>query len=71
VLRLVTASIGVAALRVSGYGLQGLATNNPAFDVLFYVIPALGTLIALAVLSDFDFSGVLGLFSQRRAEKPA
>jgi lipopolysaccharide export system permease protein len=71
VLRLVTASIGVAALRVSGYGLQGLATNHPELDVLFYVIPALGTLIALAVLSDFDFSSVLGSLSQRRAEKPA
>lgn len=71
VLRLVTASVGVAALRVAGYGLQGLASNHPALDILFYVIPVLGAGIALAILSDFDFSSLLGSVSRHRLETPA
>jgi lipopolysaccharide export system permease protein len=69
VLRLVTASVGVAALRVTGYGLQGLATNHPELDVLFYVIPLLGGAIALAVLSDFDFTKLLNPFYRHGMER--
>ncbi len=71
VLRLVAATVGVTALRVAGYGLQGLASTRPALDILFYVIPVLGALIGLGVLSDIDFSSFLGSFFRPRVEKPA
>jgi lipopolysaccharide export system permease protein len=39
VLRLVSASIGVAALRIGGYAIQGLASSHPIFVALFYLVP--------------------------------
>jgi len=71
VLRLVAASVGVTALRVAGYRIQGLARTRPALDILFYVIPVLGAMIGLGVLSDIDFSSFLGSFFRPRVEKPA
>ena len=71
VLRLVSASVGVAALRVAGYGLQGLATNQPALDIMFYLIPLFGAGIALAVLSDFKFSDAFASLVRHHAETPA
>lgn len=55
VLRLIAASVAVAALRVAGYGIQGLASSVPALAILFYLIPLAGAAIAVAVLSDFEF----------------
>ena len=54
--RLVLASVAVAVLRVAGYGLQGLASRHPFLNILFYVIPTAGALVALAVLFDLKFS---------------
>jgi|SRR5580704_7109508 lipopolysaccharide export system permease protein len=60
VLRLVSASIAVAALRIAGYAIQGLASSHPILVALFYIVPALGGFVALAILSDYN---VLKLFS--------
>ncbi len=59
VLRLVSASIAVAALRLGGYAIQGLAVRQPVLIVFFYLIPILGGLVALAVLAEVDFTRFL------------
>ncbi|HEY3778928.1 MAG TPA: LptF/LptG family permease [Rhizomicrobium sp.] len=61
-MRLVIASFGAAALRIAGYGIQGIAVRQPAFCVLFYLIPLLAGAVALAEIAGFDimrFSGRL------------
>jgi lipopolysaccharide export system permease protein len=60
VLRLVIASIAVAALRLGGYAVQGLAVRQPTLVVLFYLIPIVGAVVALAVLSEIDLRKFLG-----------
>lgn len=52
-LRLTGATVLAVALRVAGYGVQGLATSNPVFCILFYVIPLAGA--ALALLAYFEW----------------
>jgi len=59
VLRLVIASVAVAALRVAGYGLQGLASTHPELNIFFYLIPLLGGVVALAILFEADASDLL------------
>jgi lipopolysaccharide export system permease protein len=49
-LRMTIASGAAAAIRIAGYGVQGLAVSSPALCVLFYLIPLLGAGAALAVL---------------------
>jgi len=41
-MRISIAIAAVVAVRIAGYGVQGLAVSNPAFCVLFYLIPLLG-----------------------------
>jgi hypothetical protein len=53
-LRLSGASIGAAALRIGGYGIQGIATRNPAFCVMFYLIPLAAGAVAVADIAGFD-----------------
>jgi len=65
-LRLTMASLAAAILRIAGYGIYGLAVAKPWAVVLFYAIPILGSLIALAGLAGAD---PLALF--RRAALPA
>lgn len=48
-LRLTVASAAAAGLRIAGYGVQGLAAGNNIYCILFYVIPLVGSLIAIAV----------------------
>lgn len=50
-LRMTIASIAAAALRIAGYGVQGVASNHPELCVLFYVVPFSGSLAALLVLA--------------------
>ena len=50
-LRLVLAALGGAIIRIAGYGVQGLAVSTPSLVFLFYLIPLLGTAIALMVLA--------------------
>jgi lipopolysaccharide export system permease protein len=47
-LRLILASLAAAGLRIAGYGVQGLASGNNAYCFLFYVIPLLGAVGAIA-----------------------
>ena len=49
-IRLTTASLAAAGLRMAGYGMTGLASGHPALFALFYLIPLAGTGIALLVL---------------------
>src|ERR1700744_5911328 len=49
-LRLTLAIVAVAAVRIAGYGIQGVAVRDPALNVLFYLIPLLGAALALANL---------------------
>ena len=42
------AALGAAALRIAGYGVQGIAARNPIFCVLFYLIPLAAGAAALA-----------------------
>jgi lipopolysaccharide export system permease protein len=53
-LRITTAVIAAALLRIAGYGVQGLATHHPTFCVLFYLIPVIGAVGATAMLMGFD-----------------
>jgi hypothetical protein len=55
----VIASVAVAALRVAGYGLQGLASTRPELIIFFYLIPLLGGAVALAILFEADVSDFL------------
>jgi lipopolysaccharide export system permease protein len=50
-LRLALAALAAAVVRIAGYGVQGLAVGAPSLLFLFYVIPLLGAVIALAVLT--------------------
>lgn len=67
-LRLVSASVAVAALRVAGYGLQGIATNYPTLNVFFYVIPVVGAVVAILVFSDFDLATIRSRFNLTAVE---
>jgi lipopolysaccharide export system permease protein len=53
-LRLSAAALGAAALRIGGYGIQGIAARNPVFCVLFYLIPFAAGALALADITGFD-----------------
>jgi hypothetical protein len=44
-----------AALRLVGYGAQGLAARKPEFVVILYVLPLAASVIAAAVLSGVPF----------------
>ncbi len=50
-LRMTIASAVVTAIRIVGYGVQGLAVGNAVLCVLFYAIPVLGAGAAAVVLA--------------------
>ncbi len=52
--RLVTASLAAILLRITGYGLTGPASSHPALFPLFYIVPLVGTALALAVLMGYS-----------------
>jgi len=52
-LRMSAAAAAAALLRIAGYGVQGLASGNNAFWPLFYAIPLLGAVLALAIYADW------------------
>jgi lipopolysaccharide export system permease protein len=64
-LRVTTAAMAAAGLRIAGYGIQGLATHHPTLSMLFYFIPFFGTAVAIALMMGFD---VRQMF---RAQRPA
>lgn len=51
--RLTIASLAAAGLRITGYGIMGMATRHPQLVVLFYMLPAIGALGAIAVLAGY------------------
>ena len=51
--RLTLASLAAVVLRIAGYGVSGPAASHPAFIALFYAIPLLGALAALAVMMGY------------------
>ncbi|MGH6889640.1 MAG: LptF/LptG family permease [Rhizomicrobium sp.] len=55
-MRMVTVSVAAAALRIAGYGIQGLAVRHPIFCALFYLIPILAGAVALAEIAGFRFA---------------
>jgi lipopolysaccharide export system permease protein len=57
--RLSGAALAAASLRIAGYGVTGPAASHPALFVLFYVIPLLGAVIALAVLMGYSPASLL------------
>jgi len=64
------AALAAAAVRIAGYGVAGPASSHPALIVLFYIIPILGTGLALAVLMGYSPAAILA--RRRRAiEAPA
>ena len=50
-LRMTIAAGAATGLRIAGYGVAGLAASSPTLCILFYLIPLLGALAALAVLA--------------------
>jgi lipopolysaccharide export system permease protein len=55
-LRLTSAALIGAALRLVGYGAQGLAAHNPEVNVLLYFLPLAGMAGAAAVLGDMSLT---------------
>ncbi len=53
-MRLGGAALAAAALRIAGYGVVGPASSHPPLFALFYVLPLLGTGLALAVLMGYS-----------------
>jgi lipopolysaccharide export system permease protein len=53
-LRLAVASLVAIALRIAGYGIIGLAQRNPPLVSLFYMLPALGAIGAVIILSGYS-----------------
>jgi lipopolysaccharide export system permease protein len=51
-LRLSGAALLGAALRLVGYGAQGLAARSPQFMVLLYLLPLSASVLAAGILSD-------------------
>ena len=68
-MRLTMACLGAAAVRIAGYGVSGPASNHPALSPLFYIIPLLGTGLALMVLLGYSPSAILA--RRRVVEAPA
>lgn len=69
-MRLVVVSAGVAALRIAGYGIQGIAVRHPMLCALFYLIPLLAGAAALAEIAGFGLSRFSGRlrFGQQATE---
>ena len=58
-MRLSGAALAAATLRIAGYGVAGPASSHPSLFVLFYLIPLLGTGLALAVLMGYSPRAIL------------
>ncbi len=50
-LRMTVACVAATGLRIAGYGVQGLAVNDPTFCVLFYVLPLIGIVVSIWILA--------------------
>ena len=68
-MRLTMASLAAAAVRIAGYGISGPASGHPSLVPLFYIVPLLGTGLALLVLMGYSPSAILA--RRRLAEAAA
>jgi len=69
-IRITAAAGAAAALRIAGYGVQGLATHHPSLAFFFYLIPLLGSAGAVALLMGLDPKELLR-GAGRSQEQPA
>lgn len=53
-MRLTVAIAAAVAIRIAGYGVQGIAVRDPSLCILFYLIPLLGVLFGLMNLNGVD-----------------
>jgi lipopolysaccharide export system permease protein len=58
-MRLGGAALAAAVLRIAGYGIAGPASSHPSLFFLFYLLPLLGTALALAVLMGYSPRAIL------------
>jgi lipopolysaccharide export system permease protein len=58
-MRLGGAALAAAVLRIAGYGVAGPASSHPSMFFLFYLLPLLGTALALAVLMGYSPRAIL------------
>jgi lipopolysaccharide export system permease protein len=65
-MRLTGAALAAATLRIAGYGVAGPASSHPALFALFYLIPLLGTGLALTALMGYSPLAILA----RRQHRP-
>jgi lipopolysaccharide export system permease protein len=70
-LRLTVAALFAAALRIVGYGLQGVAARNSSINFLLYFMPLFGAAVALIDITGFDFSALLAWFRVSPQPEPA
>lgn len=70
-LRLTIASVGVAALRIVGYGAQGMAARHPPLCILLYLIPIAGGIIGYADMAGATDSLSAALWRRPPKEAPA
>jgi lipopolysaccharide export system permease protein len=68
VLRLTTASIIAAVLRLIGYGAQGAAARTPLLCLLLYLIPLVGVAAALIDMQGLRFAPLLHWLRPRQPE---
>jgi len=66
-LRLTIASVAAGAIRLLGYGAQGMVGRNPSLFPVLYLIPLLGALFAMLEIKGTDFAVLRNLF---RAPQP-
>ncbi len=53
-MRLTAAIAAAVAIRIAGYGVQGLAIRDPSLGILFYLIPLIGAALAFMNLIGID-----------------
>lgn len=58
-MRLTIASLAAAGLRIAGYGIMGLAQRNPPLVAIFYLLPLLGAVGAIAFLAGYTPASLL------------
>jgi lipopolysaccharide export system permease protein len=66
-MRLTGAALAAASLRIAGYGVAGPASSHPGLFILFYLIPLLGTGLALAVLMGYSPRALFRRYTSTRA----
>jgi lipopolysaccharide export system permease protein len=66
-MRLSGAALAAGALRIAGYGVAGPASSHPGLFILFYLIPLLGTGLALTVLMGYSPLALFRRYASARA----